>query len=72
MYVDNQDGLSEMLEKGYVGISRFGDCEENRGTHARREMTIRKVEDVEVGNCLDYQCRTDEMVKRARAKTNHI
>lgn len=62
VYVDNQDGLSEMLEKGYVGISNFGDCEEDRDKHVRRKMTIRKVEDVEVGNCLDYQCRADKFL----------
>lgn len=72
VYVDNQDGLSEMLERGYVGISNYGDCEEDRRKRVQRKMTIRKVENIEVGNCLDYQCQTDEMAKRAKAKTNHI
>jgi len=59
VYVDNQDGLSEMLERGYVGISNFEDREEDRGKHVRRKMTIQKVEDVEVGNCLDYRHPAD-------------
>ena len=50
VYVDNDDRLSEMLEKGHVGISTFADCEENRRRCVQREMTIRKIEDVEIEN----------------------
>ena len=54
VYVDNDDRLSEMLEKGYVGISIYGDCEEDRHRYVQREMSIREIEDVEI-NLYDYQ-----------------